>query len=386
MTATAHNGAGAPSDAAEAFAAALSSAAKRGLPEPAPDPRVAAAFALGWQIAVLYRPAAVRVVAPADEHDLLSQGRLSQEQVIEIGLDRVQVAINHLHDPVQAAGLTLPNIESVREALRNAQDTHARAEQIRDLHLELVGALAAVDFRLGKAYGVGRAIADTCRNPTDMERLKAELDPARTALLANWIDDLASAFPPHAAHSVRASLLIWRDWAARATGADASPALWELLRRQGDLWRALLSGEKLGTDMLEADDYLEAADRTFEQLRQLVGRFLRRFPLLTSLIALLFGGGVGLIAYALLSHDNVTSTVVAGLGGILTSLGLTWRGVGGSVGKIVGGVERPLWGAALDRVITEAITLYPGPAPKNDPARERRRLAVAVAERAPRPT
>ena len=380
MTATAHNGAGAPSDAAEAFAAALSSAAKRGLPEPAPDPRVAAAFALGWQIAVLYRPAPVRVVAPAADDDLLSQGRLSEEQVIEIGLDRVQVAINHLHDPVQQAGLKLPNIDAVRDALRSAEDTHARAEQVRDLHIELVGALAAADFRLGKAYGVGRAIADTCRNPSDVKRLKAELDPARTAMLANWIDDLTSAFPPHAAHSVRASLLIWRDWAGQATDADASPALWELLRRQGDLWRALLSGEKLGTDMLEVDDYLDAADRTFDQLRTMVRRFLRKFPLLTALIVLLFGGGVALVAYALLSQDNVTSTVIAGLGGILTSVGLTWRGIGGSFGKLISGAQRPLWGAALDRVIAEAITLRPEPSPKSDPARERRQLAVAVAD------
>jgi hypothetical protein len=118
-------------------------------------------------------------------------------------------------------------------------------------------------------------------------------------------------------------------------------------------------------------------------MRRVVRRFLLRFPLLTVLIVLLFCGGVGLIAYALLAQENVTSTVVAGLGGILTSAGLTWRGIGGSVGKLVGSMERPLWGAALDLVITEAITLHPAPSAKKDPARERRELAIAVADGAP---
>ena len=58
---------GEPSAAASAFAAALTSAAKQGLPEPAPDPRVAAAFAMGWQVAALYRPEQRGTVIPASE-------------------------------------------------------------------------------------------------------------------------------------------------------------------------------------------------------------------------------------------------------------------------------------------------------------------------------
>jgi hypothetical protein len=264
----------------------------------------------------------------------------------------------------------------VRAALLGVEDPEGRAGHIRDLHLALIGCLGAVDFRLVKAYGVGRAIADTCRTPEDLQRLQAEFSDARTALLANWIDDLASAFPPHAGHSVRKSLLRWRDWSAGARPEDVDAELLELLRRQGDLWRALLSGEKLGTDMLEIENYLDAADRAFTRIRRLSGTFLLRFPLLTAVIVLLFALGLGLLAVPVILGTSSASAVAAGLGGILTSVGLTWRGVGGTVGKLIGSFERPLWGAELDAAITEAITLRPT---DRDTTGGKRELARALA-------
>ena len=110
-----------------------------------------------------------------------------------------------------------------------------------------------------------------------------------------WLDDLSSAFPAHAGHSVRESLRRWQQWASE-TGEHAGDAeVWPLLRRQGDLWRALLSGEKLGVDMLEVDNSLDAADRAFDQMRSLVGRFVRRFPIVAIIAALLFVAGVVLV-------------------------------------------------------------------------------------------
>jgi hypothetical protein len=67
------------------------------------------------------------------------------------------------------------------------------------LHSELLVALTAADFRLGKAYGLGRALAETAllpdaRNPQTFRRLFAR---HRLANLLEWLADLKSAFPPH---------------------------------------------------------------------------------------------------------------------------------------------------------------------------------------------
>jgi hypothetical protein len=363
-----------PGDAASAFAAALRAGAQHGLPEPAPDPRVAAAFALGWQIAVLYRPDRRRRATPADADDLPGVGRLDDLEFMELGLAQVQVAIGKLHEPVAESGLTLPDIPAVRARLRDAEDAAARHRLVREMHVQLIASLGAVDFRLGKAYGLARALADSCRNPTTMPALRDEFGEARIATLVAWLDDLSSAFPAHAGHSVRESLRRWQRWATDSGEHDADAEVWPLLRRQGDLWRALLSGEKLGVDMLEVDNYLDAADRAFDQMRSLAGRFVRRFPVVAIFAALLFLGGVALIVVGASS-----ASVVAGLGGIIASVGLTWRGIGGSLGRLIGQLERPLWGAALDAAITDAITLTPGAG--EDDASGRRALARSMETR-----
>ena len=56
-----------------------------------------------------------------------------------------------------------------------------------------------------------------------------------------------------------------------------------------------------------------------------------------------------------------SGTIVAGAGALLASFGLTWKGIGGSLGAIGGKVEIQLWGAELDTAIADAITLLPSP-------------------------
>jgi hypothetical protein len=362
---------GEPSAAASAFAAALASAAKQGLPEPAPDPRVAAAFAMGWQVAALYRPEQRGTVIPASEDDLPSTARLSDAELLERGLQRIQVAIHGLHDVVERAGVALPDVGALRSELAAATDARARRGVITTLHAQLGSILGAADFRLGKAYGLGRALADTTRNPVSLETLRAEMTDARVASLVSWLDDLASAFPPHAGHSVRESLRAWHAWAA-AAGDRTDVATWALLRRQGELWRSLLTGEKRATDMLEIGNYLDAAERLAEHGRTIAWRFVRRFPVVVAIVVVLFAAGV-----VLLVAQSSSASTLAGLGSIVAALGLTWRGIGDTLGKLAAKLEPPLWGAELDTAITQAITLVPGAPPKHDPA-GRRGLARAL--------
>src|SRR5207244_582290 len=77
----------------------------------------------------------------------------------------------------------------------------------------LLRALLTSDPQLAKAYGLGRALSDTCHMPQDSASLKSEFNPYRLATLGESLADLASLFPSHASRSVRLSLSAWRRWA-----------------------------------------------------------------------------------------------------------------------------------------------------------------------------
>ena len=71
------------------------------------------------------------------------------------------------------------------------------------------------------------------------------------------------------------------------------------------------------------------------------------------------------------------ATVLAGAGSILAALGLTWRGIGRSLGGLAGKLEQPLWGAELDTAIKQAITLLRREKGR-DVAKRRRDVAEAM--------
>src|SRR4029453_13512495 len=80
-------------------------------------------------------------------------------------------------------------------------------------------ALTAADFRLGKAYGLGRALAQTALLPDAKHPETFQQTFARFRLdnLLGWLADLRSAFPPHAAEAVSGSLQAWAAWSDAPT-------------------------------------------------------------------------------------------------------------------------------------------------------------------------
>ncbi|HME05062.1 MAG TPA: hypothetical protein VKG38_18715 [Solirubrobacteraceae bacterium] len=329
-------------------------------PEPMPDPLVSVAFGLGWHIAELYQPASWPSKPPARGVDLPGLGSLSAAERALVGLSQIDVALNQLKSAITEQGLTGPTTVQARHTLEAGAPTdEAFRNQIFDLHLKLLAVLTAASFKLGKAYGLGRALADTTRQPHDIQTVKHQLAPHRVATIKAWLDDLTSVLPAHAGHAVGDSLEQWREWAEDTppklnAGEDITRAL-RLLRRQGERWRGLLSGEKRGVDALSLEDYVYAGSDALKQAGALVWRFLGRFAALLLLALVLFAGGVWLIL-----SDSNAAHIAAGLAGILASLGITWKGVGGSLGTTAGKLERPIWEAALDAQIAQALTLRPG--------------------------
>jgi hypothetical protein len=304
------------------------------------------AFTLGWQMAEVYRPDTHRSAKPASEHDLPGVSTLSADELQEMGLYQVQAGITKLAVSIKQAGLELPDAETFADNLKQTTDRSQRDKAVRDFHVALLSTLTAADFRQGKAYGLGRALADTTRFPPDLHN---ELKPYRVANLAAWTRDLATALPPHAAHPVADSLEAWSRWAAANPGSVGKTH--GKLGAQGRLWRSLLSGERRAVDLLETGDYIKAGEGLLQQTAALTKRFLAHYKLLLAGIVALFVIGVVVIA-----ASNTGGGDVAGAAAILASLGVTWKGIGASMGTAASRAEQPLWHAEIDTVIYERIT------------------------------
>jgi hypothetical protein len=357
------------SDTAAELPGAFADAAVKSLRGGDAEVDVAVAVGLGWYLAALVHPGRVVESAAAARGDLTGLAALAEGQVLDFCQSQVEVAFVRLRALVRNAGLELPALEELRDCL----ESDARRRAASHVDNRTLAVLGAVDFRLGKAYGVGRALLNLTTRPAPDATLAQHLTEARVAPVAAAIDDLGSALAPHAGHSVRASIHEWRmSVETRSRVAPEQHETWLALARQGELWRALLANEKSGLDMLEIDDYLDAADRLSKRMRTMGRRLLRQFPEVVIGVVALFAIGVALVVVT-----DSAAAIVAGAGTILASVGLTWRGAGRSLGGLAGKLEQPLWGAELDTAITQAITLLEREEGR-DAAAERRGMAVAL--------
>jgi hypothetical protein len=336
-----------PQGAVKAMADEALEQAKR-IAHGAPDPRVGVAFALGWQIAELYRPEPPPPPPPGEDDHLPALSDLTPDEYARVGLYQVQAGITKLWWTIVAGGLDVPNAETFADYLQGVTGTD-RDAAVEAFHIEVLATLTGADFRLGKAYGLGRALADVTRHPADW---RSELARARVAMLAAWLRDLSTVLPPHAGHVVASSLEEWGGWAAQPPGDAAQEAVdVAQLQAQGRLWRSLISGEKRATQMLEISDYVAAGENLLKSTGQLAKPVLKHHaPVLIAAVALFIAG----IVVMLITDDP--AGIVSGASVILTALGIGWKGLGTTVGKTIAKLETPLWEASLDVSIRDRIT------------------------------
>jgi nucleoid-associated protein YgaU len=182
---------------------------------------VVSAFVLGWHLAELFhvdlshsvrsQPVSVNRLPGISEFDPLSWAKLLLAQV-QADLHRVW----RLDD----AGGPPPDPRPIRSLLEAETRQQSQLQQVvLHLHQQLLVALTAADSRLGKAYTLGKALAETAllptaRDPTSFQRAFGRY---RVANLLDWLLDLESAFPPHAAEAVRGSLEAWVAWTEAPT-------------------------------------------------------------------------------------------------------------------------------------------------------------------------
>ncbi len=362
------------------------------------DKNVTTAVELGWLVAELYAPlrhgpAPEEVAHPAPPPaaaplhnprptlppDLPGRDDLHAAEKRALQQSQITVALTTLGPVVTAAGLSLPPTPDLGALLAGAT-AEARYEAglaILDFHAELLSDLVATDVRLGDAYGLGRALADvTLRldpKKATLAGLRSDLNSGRVRTLHDRLSTLKTALPDHAGGGVIASLEAWSTWAAAsppawrgapvvdgpaaADGPSTPPRDVVLgLRRQGRLWREVLTGEKAPLDHLQADDYVEAGGNLIGQLRNILKQVLRQYVwfLLAAVAAVVVVVG---LAVGLFANDvaKVTGALVALLGG----LGITTKSLSTAFTRVVDQGESYLWGAELDLAVGRAITVAP---------------------------
>jgi hypothetical protein len=297
---------------------------------PAQDPDVALAFVAGWH-------AGEAIVAAQD----------ADAARVELACAQIRADAARLKKRLEAVDQDAAALGDAIRGLAGAQEDRPGAAEA--LSATLGAQLLAADFRLGKGFSVGRAMAALCaRTRFSAAAFREDLLDGHDKL-HDWLSQLATALPPNAAHSVRDSLNMWGQ--ALADGAHVDDLAHDDVIRQGERWRSLLSGEKAGKDALELTDYVGVAEGMVAQIRRLAVRAVLAMKLyLLAVVALAVLGVVGIVVW---QH---TAGSAAGIASILTALGLTWKGLGGSLGRAVARVEQPAWDAEVDRAIAYAIS------------------------------
>jgi hypothetical protein len=218
----------------------------------------------------------------------------------------------------------------------------------------------AADFRLGKAYRLGVELAETTLQTETMDKLETAFG-ARAVSIRTGLADLASILPAHASRSVSLSIRAWEMWASdpEIYGKPIDECTWaavrSALRRQGELWRALLSGEKDGEDMLSMPDYVHAANGLVGQAVKTMLQFSRRAAVPVIATAVLLGGGLA----ALLTMSGDGAKLVGGIAAAAGAVGITGAGLRSRAGRVAMQLESRLWQAEMDEAIANAITMGP---------------------------
>jgi hypothetical protein len=323
-------------------------------------PSACTAFAIGWQVGSLRSDTSLFDAAPAQAGPGSGLTALQPLDEVRRSMDRIKGGLHKLTIHLEAAGFDPIPTDALEEALKRAFGQPDLRRVLTEFDGGVSSALTAADGRLGMAHDIGRALAETCLEPEDQQSFDRAFGP-RIVDIKAWLADLASSFPDHASRAVVLSLRTWEAWAADPR-LDDEPLDWPrhgaavraALRRQGDVWRALLSGEKEGTDMLDAWHYVRAANGLVVEMVSTLWRFVRPLALPLGFLLLLLAGGV-----ALLVTQEPVAKIVGAIATVVGAVGITGAGIRARLGQVTAQLQTFLWGAELDFAVADAILIGP---------------------------
>jgi hypothetical protein len=341
-------------DAQEAFEAAMA-AFKVAAAARKSYPKIESAFRLGWHMAELFQLAEQTPQAADAQKSPPPAGRLPTASDLDpathrmLLLRQIEIDLEEIETAAEIPPGKLPAAAKLDDAVRADG-----AAAILSSHAAVLATLTASDFRLGKAYSLGIALADATLRPdgaTPVETLADMFSATRVTAITGSLHDLKNTFAADAADAVSSTLSVWQTWLQARTEPLAQPAV-DALREQGRIWRGLLSGETPPTELLGRDDYLIAAEEVGKNAIRTARQFARRMWVELAAGIAAFAG----IAAALFVFTHGDARGLVAVATILGGLGISWKGIGAALGKSFERVESELWETELAaRVAARAL-------------------------------
>jgi hypothetical protein len=106
-----------------------------------------------------------------------------------------------------------------------------------------------------------------------------------------------------------------------------------------------------------ADDYTKAARNYLRRTRQMAWDFVVRYAPAIAIGLLLAGGLVALCVFYAPGVSAVAGIIATGAG----ALGVSWKSVGATLGKVANQAEQPLWNAEVLEAVVMASFIQPVP-------------------------
>jgi hypothetical protein len=318
---------------------------------------------LGWRMAKAYHAPPPNQLEkektgePLPEH-LPGESELSSYEQGQTLVAEIQHDVTILK---LAYAFILPSDADLAGIVTPDGDGDSTKQALLTIHRELRRELATQDSHLATGLDLGRMLADTVLL-TDLNTPKTlleEFDHFRLGNAYGWLDDLHSLLPDHASDAVTGSLKKWEGWIASNKGVvpeNVRKGFTRTLHHQGELWRRLLCGEKLAIDLLSSSDYKKAGDRVARRFLGLVGSYILNWWYVIALFAAATAG----IAYAVVKYaPSGSSTTAALIATAAGSLGISWKTVASTLGRVTTAAEGPLWDTEVKEAIVIAATQLP---------------------------
>jgi hypothetical protein len=329
---------------------------------------VCLAVSLGWHLAELYDGKRLPGPRPRQEAEPLPPhlpgfGEMSPHEKACARAARVDADLSALG---AALGTEMPGAEGVLTVL--CATGHGRDDvrgAVLGLYVDIRNRLAGSGPAAALGFGLGRMLADTVLLPApgEPQLLGEQFDRYRLANAFAWLDDLDARLPAHSAAAVRASLQAWEQWVADRRRPDgtidpakvAKPAF-RLLRRQGELWRRLLTGEQAADKLLDGRAYVGAAAGLLANSRRIAFHYLWKWSWAILLVAGAAAAAVlAAVTYAPSGTDRMAAVLVSAAG----FLGVSWTGARATLGTALRQAESAMWEAEVVAAIGRAATTIP---------------------------
>jgi hypothetical protein len=327
---------------------------------------VESAIRLGWRMAQVYhrpppsepeREVQNESLPPADHLPGLRE--LGDYERGKTLIAEIQHTVEILEDVL---AFNLLSKEILLELAGRSVEPVETRRKLLVIHRELHRELAAQDPRFAKAFDLGRMLADTVllSDPEKPEALLREFKHFRLGNAYQWLNDLHSLLPEQASYGVAGSLKRWEEWVRENEGivpADASSQsrFIQTLHNQGETWRQLLCGEKAATDFLDAKSYKHAGDQVAKHFLNLLLYFVWGWKYVIAL----FGVSIAGVGYEIVKHSQGHSIVAAVITTVTVTLGISWKTLASTLGRVIENAEKPLWVAEVKEAIVAATTITP---------------------------